>query len=338
MTFALSTKPYSCWTCHHFEPVDRSQSLEGWCRKYAPTGRDLYGPCEACHILDEKGDILTHDGSDTIRMEVGTDGQVLTADSTATEGIAWKDTTGGDSPLTTKGDVYTYDTDDQRLPVGTDGQVLTANSGETTGLKWADLVAFDPYVAHETLEPEQTVSVASWTQFLRCTFDAESGVRYKIEFYFEMKAPIDQDIDGRVQINDTDTICEACFKDLSAFADRWNDGTGGHYITSSLSGTVNVDVDFFNAYGVDDKYARRIRILVTRCDSMSSVIAAAMAKAASESEDPFLGSINPDDITHEQSFAKWCLIRVAPNEWCGEYKANPNDVPDPPDIPWPEPS
>jgi len=48
--------------------------------------------------------------------------------------------TGSVSPLTTKGDVYTYDTDDQRIAVGTNGQVLTADSGEATGLKWTTVV------------------------------------------------------------------------------------------------------------------------------------------------------------------------------------------------------
>lgn len=43
---------------------------------------------------------------------------------------------GSVSPLTTKGDVYTYDTADARLPVGADGEVLSADSAETTGLKW----------------------------------------------------------------------------------------------------------------------------------------------------------------------------------------------------------
>jgi len=43
---------------------------------------------------------------------------------------------GGSSPLTTKGDLYTYDTADARLPVGTNGQVLTANSAQATGLEW----------------------------------------------------------------------------------------------------------------------------------------------------------------------------------------------------------
>jgi len=48
-------------------------------------------------------------------------------------------TGGGASPLTTKGDLYTYDTTDERLPVGTDGQALVANSSTTTGLEWKTL-------------------------------------------------------------------------------------------------------------------------------------------------------------------------------------------------------
>lgn len=40
------------------------------------------------------------------------------------------------SPLTTKGDIYTYDTAEARLPVGANGYVLTADSSEATGLKW----------------------------------------------------------------------------------------------------------------------------------------------------------------------------------------------------------
>ena len=52
---------------------------------------------------------------------------------------AWAVVTGGtgSSPLTTKGDIYTYDTGDARLGVGTDGQSLVADSTQATGLKWS---------------------------------------------------------------------------------------------------------------------------------------------------------------------------------------------------------
>jgi hypothetical protein len=52
-------------------------------------------------------------------------------------GSAWVTKSGGASPLTTKGDLYTYSTTDARLGVGTNGQVLVADSAEATGLKWA---------------------------------------------------------------------------------------------------------------------------------------------------------------------------------------------------------
>lgn len=44
---------------------------------------------------------------------------------------------GAVSPLTTKGDLYTYSTSDTRLGVGANGTFLSADSAEATGLKWA---------------------------------------------------------------------------------------------------------------------------------------------------------------------------------------------------------
>ena len=85
-----------------------------------------------------KGSILVGDGTtDPVALAVGTDAYVLTADSGEASGIKWAAAAGGSSPLTTKGDVYTYSTADARLAVGSDSNSLVADSGETTGLRWS---------------------------------------------------------------------------------------------------------------------------------------------------------------------------------------------------------
>jgi len=43
------------------------------------------------------------------------------------------------SPLTTKGDIYTFSNVNARLPVGTDAKILVADSTQITGLKWQTL-------------------------------------------------------------------------------------------------------------------------------------------------------------------------------------------------------
>lgn len=71
-----------------------------------------------------KGDIIVHNGTSSTRLGIGTDGYALTADSTQTEGIAWKAST---ATLTLEGEVEL-----PRMYQAVDGGAAAASTfGET---------------------------------------------------------------------------------------------------------------------------------------------------------------------------------------------------------------
>lgn len=69
------------------------------------------------------------------------------------------------SPLTTKGDIFTYDVTDQRLPVGTDGQILFADSAQTTGLGWKtrSVNTTAPLTGGGSLAADLTLNISNFT-------------------------------------------------------------------------------------------------------------------------------------------------------------------------------
>lgn len=94
-------------------------------------------------LIDAKGDLLVGTAADTlVRLPVGTDGQVLKANSAVSAGVEWAAESGGGaswSVVDAKGDLIAGTADDTvaRLAVGANGYVLTADSAQSTGMKWA---------------------------------------------------------------------------------------------------------------------------------------------------------------------------------------------------------
>jgi hypothetical protein len=78
-------------------------------------------------------------------------------------GSSWVVKSGGSSPLTTKGDLYTYSTTDARLAVGANGTTLVADSAETTGLKWVTPASGAPASDTNRVTTSQSTSSGSYT-------------------------------------------------------------------------------------------------------------------------------------------------------------------------------
>lgn len=96
------------------------------------TALDIEDPGVGTNKITVQAPTLAGSYSLTLPPDDGVSGQFLKTDGLGV--TTWDNVT--ISPLTTKGDLYTYSTVDARLPVGTDGSTLFSDSTQTTGLKW----------------------------------------------------------------------------------------------------------------------------------------------------------------------------------------------------------
>ena len=112
---------------------------------------------------------------------------------------------GAVSPLTTKGDLYTFSTSDARLPVGANGTTLVADSSESVGMKWAT-----PASGSMTLLSTTTLSGATVTI---------SGINQTYKHLFlTMHSVTNATANGRMRIapNGSTNICACNFPDNTA--------------------------------------------------------------------------------------------------------------------------
>jgi hypothetical protein len=119
------------------------------------------GPIQVDDVVDRlvtKGDLLVaKSGNEVDVLGVGSNGQVLTADSAQTLGVKWAEmdlsiylpsaaaasTYVEKTLIDAKGDLLVGSAADTvvRLGVGTNGQALVADSGESAGVKWGNVTS-----------------------------------------------------------------------------------------------------------------------------------------------------------------------------------------------------
>ena len=148
------------------------------------------------------------------RLPIGTTGQVLAVSG----GVPAWTTTADVTPLTTKGDLFTFTTVDARIGVGANGTVLTADSAEATGLKWVTPAAGDTGPSFSAYRTTSTQSITAGTVTkvqlnaedwdTASAYDPTTNYRFtpQVAGYYQVTC------NGSVNYASADTILVYCYK------------------------------------------------------------------------------------------------------------------------------
>jgi hypothetical protein len=164
-------------TNYNWETPDDTDLVKDGAAAIRTLGSSIDTTTKALNPETTLGDIAYRSSTSNTntRLAIGSAGQVLTVAA----GVPTWASPSDQTPLTTKGDVFTFSTVDARLGVGANGTVLTADSAETTGLKWAAPAASSgPAFSAYRATSVQSISAATNTKIQYNTEDFDTDSCY----------------------------------------------------------------------------------------------------------------------------------------------------------------
>lgn len=199
-------------------------------------------------VFTTKGDLFVATGNNAgIRVPVGSNNNVLIADSAQTAGVRW----GVTPPLdlvAAKGDLLAGTAVDTlaRVPVGSNDQVLTADSAQSTGIKWATapwanlLTTKGDIIAATAADTPARVAVGANGSILMADSTQSAGVkwtsfpmaRYTIASTQSLATGTEVRINYATQVFDTDSAVTTG----ASWVFTVPSGKGGYYLVIACAG------------------------------------------------------------------------------------------------------
>jgi hypothetical protein len=155
-------------------------------------------------------------------------------------------------------------------PIGPEGPPGPAGADGPIGPEGPPGPGAYPFVAYDENEAELMYTTMTYTERLKVTFTAVAGVYYRIDYSFELFCTADEDNEAQCTVEigggGQTEIGFSHFKN-APYADRWSQMPSGmKYYLGTLTGTIDVRLNYRNGYGAGDKGIRRARIAITRVD------------------------------------------------------------------------